>query len=169
MAPPVSPRIKEKPSPRNNEISPTLIEEDAYAPPDEVALDPPTIKWFWGKYDLAKWMALPACRWLRKQGEWRPRRRRRWSALRARRLWPPRKRSRWSVGGRHIDMSSGWTKMARRMPWWPKARCASSMDGMILSTTRRGNQMQCQKVSQASNKNMGRFLNVIFLIAICMF
>jgi hypothetical protein len=34
-------------------------EEDPFAPPDEVAPDPPTEDWFWGQYNLALWKALP--------------------------------------------------------------------------------------------------------------
>ena len=34
-------------------------DEDPYAPPDEVAPDPPTLDWFWGQYNLCPWKSLP--------------------------------------------------------------------------------------------------------------
>ena len=46
------------PAPRSN--------EDTYAPPDEVASDPPTLDWFWGQYDLCLWKSLPPAKKARK-------------------------------------------------------------------------------------------------------
>ena len=34
-------------------------DEDPYAPPDEVAPDPPTLDWFCGQYNLCLWKSLP--------------------------------------------------------------------------------------------------------------
>ena len=33
-------------------------DEDPYAPPDEVAPDPPTLDWFWGHYNVCLWKSL---------------------------------------------------------------------------------------------------------------
>ena len=34
-------------------------DKDPYAPPEEVVLDPPTLDWFWGQYNLCLWKSLP--------------------------------------------------------------------------------------------------------------
>ena len=40
-------------SPPPEEAHSKSSNEDTYAPPDEVAPDPPTLDWFWGQYDLS--------------------------------------------------------------------------------------------------------------------
>ena len=47
MAPPVCPRADEE-SPPPEDAHSISSDEDPYAPPDEVAPDPPTLDWFWG-------------------------------------------------------------------------------------------------------------------------
>ena len=58
MAPPVCPRADEESPPLEDAHSITS-DEDPYAPPDEVAPDPPTLDWFWGQYNLCLWKSLP--------------------------------------------------------------------------------------------------------------
>ena len=48
MAPPVCPRDKEEASPREDVKAQSSDEEDPYAPPDEVALEPPTFDFDFG-------------------------------------------------------------------------------------------------------------------------
>jgi len=59
MAPPVCPRADEESPPPEDAQSKSSDEEDPYAPPDEVAPDPPTLEWFWGQYNLCLWKSLP--------------------------------------------------------------------------------------------------------------
>ena len=58
MAPPVCPRADEE-SPPPEDAHSISSDEDPYAPPDEVAPDPPTLDWFWGQYNLCLWKSLP--------------------------------------------------------------------------------------------------------------
>ena len=58
MAPPVCPRADEE-SPPTEDAHSISSDEDPYAPPDEVAPDPPTLDWFWGQYNLCLWKSLP--------------------------------------------------------------------------------------------------------------
>uniref|UniRef100_R7WD68 Uncharacterized protein n=1 Tax=Aegilops tauschii TaxID=37682 RepID=R7WD68_AEGTA len=55
MAPPVCPRDEEEAQPREDVKAQSSDEEDPYAPPDEVAPEPPTLDWFWGQYNLTLW------------------------------------------------------------------------------------------------------------------
>ena len=59
MAPPVCPRADEE-SPPPEDAHLISSDEDPYALPGEVAPDPPTLDWFWGKYNLFLWKSLPA-------------------------------------------------------------------------------------------------------------
>ena len=58
MAPPVCPRADEE-SPPNEDAHSISSDEDPYAPPDEVALDPPLLDWFSAQYNLCLWKSLP--------------------------------------------------------------------------------------------------------------
>ena len=58
MAPLVCPRADEESSSPKDAHS-ISSDEDPYAPPDEVAPDPPTLDWFWGQYNLCLWNSLP--------------------------------------------------------------------------------------------------------------
>ena len=59
MAPPVYPRANEE-SPPLEDAHSKSSDENPYAPPDEVALDPrpPTLDWFWSQYNLCLWKLL---------------------------------------------------------------------------------------------------------------
>ena len=57
MAPSVCPRA-DKESPPREEAHSKSSNEDTYAPSDKVALDPPTLDWFWCQYDLCLWKSL---------------------------------------------------------------------------------------------------------------
>ena len=57
MARPVCAQAKEEVPPRED-MAKCSDEEDPFAPPDEVAPEPPTEDWFWGQYNLALWKAL---------------------------------------------------------------------------------------------------------------
>jgi hypothetical protein len=59
MAPPICPPVEEEAPPRKEVQALSSDEEDPYAPPYEVAPEPPTLEWFWGQYNLCLWKALP--------------------------------------------------------------------------------------------------------------
>ena len=58
MVPPVCPRANEE-STSPEDAHSISSDEDPYAPPDEVAPDPPTLDWFWGQYNLCLRKLLP--------------------------------------------------------------------------------------------------------------
>ena len=58
MALPVCPRADEE-SPPPEDAHSNSRDKDPYAPPDEVASDPPTLDWFWGQYNLCVWKSVP--------------------------------------------------------------------------------------------------------------
>ena len=58
MVPLFCPRADEE-SPPPEDAHSISSDEDPYALPDEVALDPPTLDWFWGQYNLCLWKSLP--------------------------------------------------------------------------------------------------------------
>ena len=49
----------DKESPPPEDAHSISSDEDPYAPPDEVAPEPPTFDWFWGQYNLCLWKSLP--------------------------------------------------------------------------------------------------------------
>ena len=57
MVPLFCPRADEE-SPPREDARLNSSDEDPYAPPDEVAPDPPTLDWFWGQYNLCLWKSL---------------------------------------------------------------------------------------------------------------
>ncbi|KAE8795808.1 Actin-related protein 2 [Hordeum vulgare] len=91
-------------------------EEDSFAPPNEVAPDPPTGDWFWGQYNLALWKAMPPTERARKvefKKDWAEQNVKNLAAWNACRDALKRRSS--SFGGKRVDKRTRCTKTTRTM------------------------------------------------------
>jgi hypothetical protein len=142
MAPTIGPPVKEEAPPRKDILAQSSDQEDPKAPPDEVAPEPPTLEWFWGRYNLCLWKSLPPDEKARQVAfkELAEERARYQAACEAREAtWEKEKLELWRRARRHADevYEDGWyfarkTKGARRLiaawRWADKLKHATDED-----------------------------------------